>query len=50
MADDHHDPEPEGPERRTAPQQDYGMHEVGIGVAILAVGLVLTFGLAFGLV
>jgi hypothetical protein len=48
--DDHHDhPEPEGPVRTTAPQQAFTSSQVGIGFAVLAVGLVLTFGLALGL-
>ena len=51
MTDDHgHEgPEPEGIERTTAPQQPFGNREVGIGFAVLAVGLVLTFGIALAL-
>jgi len=52
MADHHEgedpDVQPELPasERSTAPQSDYGMGDVGVGFVVLAVGLVLTFGLA----
>jgi hypothetical protein len=38
------------PLRRTAPQSDYTMRDVGVGFAVLAVGLVLTFGLSLALV
>jgi hypothetical protein len=43
---------PEGapPLRSTAPQSDYTMRDVGVGFAVLAVGLVLTFGLSLALV
>jgi hypothetical protein len=60
MADDHHEgarpeydpesptpPEREPPLRSTAPQSDYTTGQVGFGFAVLLVGLVLTFGLAF---
>ncbi|PSP91878.1 hypothetical protein BRC78_03800 [Halobacteriales archaeon QH_8_68_33] len=43
-------PERAPPLRSTAPQSDYTMRDVGVGFAVLAVGLVLTFGLALGLV
>lgn len=52
MAEDHEvdepDVQPDLPERvrRTAPQSEYTMGDVGTGLAVLAVGLVLTFGLA----
>jgi len=51
MADDHeHDyPEPEGIVRETAPQQSFGTREVAIGLAVLAVGLLVTFGIGVGL-
>jgi hypothetical protein len=51
MTDDHgHDhPESEGIVRTTAPQQPFDTRGVGIGFLVLAVGLVLTFGLALGL-
>lgn len=62
MADDHHDeerqdydpespspPDREPPRRSTAPQSDYTIGQVIFGFAVLLVGLVLTFGLAFGL-
>ena len=49
---DHHDVEdpdvmPELPhsERETAPQSDYTMGQVGTGLAVLVVGLALTYGL-----
>lgn len=45
----HEHPEPEGIERTTSPQQPFGTRDVGIGFLVLAVGLVLTFGLALGL-
>lgn len=38
-------PEQEPPLRSTAPQSDYTTGHVGIGFAVLAVGLVVTFGL-----
>jgi len=43
-------PERAPPLRSTAPQSDYTMRDVGVGVAVLAVGLVLTFGLSLALV
>ncbi len=51
MADDHgHDhPEPEGIVRTTAPQQAFGSREVGVGLVVFAVGLVLTFGIPLAL-
>lgn len=36
--------------RVTAPMQGFTMGQVGTGLLVLLVGLVLTFGLAFGLV
>lgn len=36
-------------ERTTAPQSDYTLGDVGTGVAVLVVGLVLTVGLALAL-
>ena len=36
-------------ERTTAPQSEYTMGQVGTGLAVLVVGLVLTFGLALAL-
>lgn len=36
-------------ERTTAPQQDYSMSKVTTGLAVMVVGLILTFGLAFAL-
>lgn len=50
MDDNDHDDHGETAGRVTSPMQEYGMGNVGIGVAVLLVGLVLTFGLAFGLV
>jgi hypothetical protein len=50
-ADHEHAPdESDGLHRVTSPMQEYSMGQVGTGVAVLLVGLVLTFGLAFGLV
>lgn len=53
---EHHDVEepdvqPEYPkaERYTAPQSAYTMGHVVIGIAVLVVGLLLTFGLALAL-
>jgi hypothetical protein len=43
-------PAGEPPLRSTAPQSDYTSRDVGVGIAVLAVGLVLTFGLALGFV
>lgn len=43
-------PERAPPLRSTAPQSDYTMRDVGVGAAVFAVGLVLTFGLALALV
>lgn len=55
MSHEHHagDPEvepglPRG-DRSTAPQSEFGSREVAIGLAVLAVGLLLTFGLALAL-
>jgi len=49
MADDHHETEendyPNPPERSTAPQSDYTMGDVGTGVVVALVGVVVTFGL-----
>lgn len=55
---DHHEAEdpdvqptiPSG-DRSTAPQSEYALRDVGVGVGVLAVGLALTFGpaLAIGL-
>jgi len=52
MADDHDHAEPAVTpalgrgDRSTAPQSEYGLRDVGVGLAVLAVGLVATFGLA----
>jgi hypothetical protein len=43
-------PERAPPLRSTAPQSDYTMRDVGVGFAVLAVGLVVTFGVTFALV
>lgn len=47
---EHAHPERQELQRVTAPMQTYSMSQVGMGLAVLVVGLVLTFGLAFGLV
>ena len=36
--------------RVTAPMQEFSTGQVGVGLVVLVVGLLLTFGLAFGLV
>lgn len=52
MADDHETEEPDvqpavpAGERSTAPQSAYTSREVGVGIGVLVVGLVLTYGLA----
>ena len=38
-------PEREPPLRSTAPQSDYTMGQVGLGLVILAIGVAVTFGL-----
>lgn len=38
-------PEREPPLRSTAPQSDYTTSQVGFGIAVLVVGLAVTFGL-----
>jgi len=43
-------PSGEPPLRSTAPQSDFTGRDVGVGLAVLAVGLVLVFGLSLGLV
>lgn len=43
-------PSREPPLRGTAPQSEYTSRDVGVGFAVLAVGLALTFGLALGVV
>lgn len=49
--DDHdHDDRGDDEGRTTAPMQEFTTGQVGIGVAVLVVGLVLTFGVAFALV
>jgi hypothetical protein len=62
MSDDHDEVRPEydpsakelpsgePPLRSTAPQSDYTSRDVGVGVAISLVGVVLTFGLPLALV
>lgn len=43
-------PSREPPLRSTAPQSEYSTRDVGVGFAVLLVGVALTFGLAIGLV
>jgi len=43
-------PSGEPPLRDTAPQSPYTGQDVGVGFAVLLVGLLLTFGLALGFV
>ncbi|MEF8829399.1 MAG: hypothetical protein V5A49_10205 [Haloarcula sp.] len=62
MADDHHEedrpdydpehvelPAREPPLRSTAPQSAFTMSQVGTGLGVLLVGLVVTFGIALAL-
>ncbi len=42
MADHSHEPDPD--ERVTAPMQEFGGREVGIGLAVLFVGLAVAYG------
>jgi hypothetical protein len=62
MSDDHHDeerpeydptspapPDKEPPLRSTAPQGAYTMGQVGVGIVVLLVGLVVVFGLPLAL-
>lgn len=44
-ADDHAHADPDGPIRETAPMQEFGTREIGLGIVILVIGLVVTFGL-----
>ncbi|WP_200840282.1 hypothetical protein [Halorubrum sp. JWXQ-INN 858] len=41
MADHSHEPDPDA--RVTSPMQEFGGREVGIGVAVLLVGLVVAY-------
>lgn len=51
MADHGNDDHDDGDEgRTTAPMQAFDTGQVGVGLAVLVVGLIVTFGLAFGLV
>ena len=47
MADDHDD-EPEG--RITAPQSEYSTRQVGVGFAVLAVGLLVAYLIPYALI
>lgn len=47
MTEEHSDDGDAG--RVTAPQQDYGMRDVLVGFAIMAVGLAITMGLPLAL-
>lgn len=49
MAEDHVAPSRPSGERETAPQSPYETSDVVTGIVVLAVGLVLTFGVAYGL-
>jgi hypothetical protein len=46
---DHGHDEPAEDERVTSPMQEFTTGQVGIGFAVLVVGLVLTFGVALAL-
>jgi hypothetical protein len=51
MADqDEHEHEGEVEGRVTSPMQEFSSGQVGMGLLVMVVGLVVTFGLAFGLV
>jgi len=54
MADDHGDHESHAhgssDERTTAPQSEYTTRDIGVGAAIAAVGLFVTFGIPLLLV
>lgn len=47
--DDHDDSDGEPGERSTAPQSEYGTREVAIGLAVMLVGVAVTFGLPLAL-
>ncbi|NHX36657.1 MULTISPECIES: DUF7550 family protein [Halolamina] len=47
--DDHGDDHSDDEGRVTAPMQEFSTSQVGIGFAVLVVGLVLTFGVALTL-
>lgn len=47
---DHVAPSVPSGERETAPQSPFNTRQVAVGFVVLAVGLALTFGLAYGLV
>lgn len=49
MSEDHAEPSIPSGERTTAPQSPYETREVAIGFVVLAVGLLLTFGIALPL-
>ena len=44
-ADEEHGRDVDHLDRVTAPMQEFGMREVGIGFAVVIVGLAVTFGL-----
>lgn len=53
--DEHSDAEADEPqreweERRTAPQSEYTMGQVGVGAVVALVGLLVTFGVPLALV
>lgn len=50
MTEEHVEPSLPAGERETAPQSPYELRDVGVGVVVLVIGLLLTFGLAYGLV
>jgi len=50
MDDHNHDEHGDSEGRTTAPMQEFSTGQVGIGVAVLVVGLLLTFGVVFGLI
>lgn len=42
--DESEEPQREWEERRTAPQSDYSLGQVGLGAVVALVGLLVTFG------
>ena len=48
-ADHDHHPDDDEDERVTSPMQDFSTGQVGVGFAVLVVGLAATFGVALAL-
>lgn len=47
--DDEHGDEPDGDERVTSPMQEFTARQVGIGFAVLLVGVAIAFGVPIAL-